>query len=281
MDKLSFLFSPDSHILFKDVDISSFHLLIFICCWWRRMSTFGGVLCLKLFDSVLSLHGNFTDFFELLSIKLYFFFILFESVSVFMKLFFVSLNLFGKMEMHFLGLIFRNTILMRSGGLSFLFFKKIVLMLKFFDVGLKLSSHGRCLLVVGYELIILLVIVGVFLIDSFILGSDFLVLLAKDIVFILKLMELHLHLVLFLKTHSFWFSRGNTFLLFTVLSLEISIVLRKGFILFKQLMVTIFPNLLFFGWRFFSIILKLVMLCQLLIFMDCIDKFFLNLLDFL
>lgn len=191
------------------------------------MSTFGGVLCLKLFDSVLSLHGNFADFFELLSIQLYFFFILFESVSVFMKLFFVSLDLFGIMKVHFLGLIFRDTILMRSCGLSFLLFKKVILMLKFFDIGLKLSSHGRCFLVIGYELIILLVIMSVFLIDSFILGSDFLVLFTKDIVFILKLMELHLYLVLFLKTHPFWFSRGNTFLLLTILSLEVSIVLRK------------------------------------------------------
>lgn len=106
-------------------------------------------------------------------------------------------------------------------------------MLKLLDICLELSSHGGSFLVVGNELIILLVIMGIFLIDSFILGSDFFVLFTKDIVLILELMELHLHLILFFKTHPFRLSRGNTFLLFTVLSLEIGIVLRKRFILFK------------------------------------------------
>jgi hypothetical protein len=85
MEKVCFLFSPKSHILLKNGDISSFEVMVLVL--WRmsvRMSTFGVVVlvCLHLFDSALPLHSNFAYPFQLLSVDLSSLLVLFEGHSV-------------------------------------------------------------------------------------------------------------------------------------------------------------------------------------------------------
>lgn len=221
MKKIGLFFSPKSHILLKNVDISPFHLLILVLWLIIWMSTFRcRVLSLEFSNPVLSLKGNFTELLEFLSVLFKCFFILLECVSVFLEFFLIFLNFLCEMLVHFLSLIFGNAILVWSCRFTFLFSELIVLMLKLFDISLELRSHSCSLLIVSYEFVILLIVVGIFFINPFILNSDFLILITKNIVLILKLMEFKLHFALFFESHSFLFRFLFTFhCLLTILSL--------------------------------------------------------------
>lgn len=87
---------------------------------------------------------------------------------------------------------------------------------------------------VGEELVIFLIVLSVFFVYSFVFDSYFLVLIAKNVVLILKLMELGLQLGLLLKRKT---ALGLAVLALAgvinvvALTLEVGVVLRKGFIL--------------------------------------------------
>jgi hypothetical protein len=87
---------------------------------------------------------------------------------------------------------------------------------------------------VGEELVIFLIVLSVFFVYSFVFDSYFLVLIAKNVVLILKLMELGLQLGLLLKRKT---ALGLAVLALAgvinvvALTLEVGVVLRKGFVL--------------------------------------------------
>lgn len=98
---------------------------------------------------------------------------------------------------------------------------------------------------VGEELVIFLVVLSVFFVYSFVFDSYFLVLIAKNVVLILKLMELGLQLGLLLKRKTAF---GLAVLALAgvvnvvALTLKVGVVLRKGLVLFEQLMVPVLPD---------------------------------------
>ncbi len=101
-------------------------------------------------------------------------------------------------------------------------------MLKLLNISLELSCHGTGLLMTSKQFIVLLVVLGVLFIYSFIFNSNFLILIAKYIVLILKLMEFTLHLCLFFKTHSTFYLTMLTLACVGIVSLalQVGIVLR-------------------------------------------------------
>ena len=87
---------------------------------------------------------------------------------------------------------------------------------------------------VGEEFVVFLIVLSVFFVYSFVFDSYFLVLIAKNVVLILKLMELGLQLGLLLKRKT---ALGLAVLALAgvinvvALTLEVGVVLRKGFVL--------------------------------------------------
>lgn len=137
---------------------------------------------------------------------------------------------------------------------------------------------------VGEELVIFLIVLSVFFVYSFVFDSYFLVLIAKNVVLILKLMEFGLQLGLLFKRKT---ALGLAVLALAgvinvvALTLEVGIVLRKGLVLFEQLMVPVLPDSFHLVRLLRVSVLEFVLLSQLLVLVNCVDQFLLNLLYFL
>jgi len=199
--ELGLFLSPSFDLLLETINIPGFQVMVFVV---RSLSigvvAFGVVVLggLKFSDFVLSLHGNLAYFLELLSAHFCLFLVLLKGHSVLLEFLLVLLNLLTEVVLHFLDFFARNVILQGRSRLSLLFPQLVIFVPQLFDVGLKLRSHVSSLFVTGHEFSVFLAVLGVFLVNSFVLNSDFFVLIAKHVVLALKLIKLALHFGLFL-----------------------------------------------------------------------------------